>query len=113
MKAKHPEINRSSLGPRQQFVSCSPASPSSAPTMALRLLLPLLLLAATLLIAQAQGEGHEALLPTCRWDEAGDMGARWGLCGVLGGAVTVHGDRLQCIWMCAWLRVWGLHCSCV
>lgn len=113
MKAKHPEINRSSLGPRQQCVSCSPASPSSAPTMALRLLLPLLLLAATLLIAQAQGEGHEALLPTCRWDEAGDKGAGRGLCGVLGGAVTVHGGRLQCVWMRAWLRVWGLHCSCV
>uniref|UniRef100_A0A8C8B5R2 Chemokine interleukin-8-like domain-containing protein n=1 Tax=Otus sunia TaxID=257818 RepID=A0A8C8B5R2_9STRI len=66
MKAKRPEINRSSLGTRQQCASCSPALPSSAPaapTMALRLLLPLLLIAATFLIAQAQGIGSSA--PDC------------------------------------------------
>ena len=80
--------------------------------MALRLLLLLVLLAATLLTAQAQGEGHEALLPT-GWDGAGDMGARRGLHGVLCGAVAVHRGCLRCIWVRAWLQVWGLQCSCV
>ncbi|XP_069736743.1 C-C motif chemokine 19-like [Phaenicophaeus curvirostris] len=63
MKAKCPAINRSGLGTSQQCVSCSlglPCSASTAFTMALRLLLPLLLLAAVLFIAQAQGIGTSA-----------------------------------------------------
>lgn len=113
-KAKCWDINRSSLSTRQQRVSCSPALPSSAPTaptMALRLLLPLLLLAATFLIAQAQGEGHEAPLPTSGWDGAGDgclvgsvEGAGWWCCC---GAQRVF----LCIWVCMWLGAWGLWCS--
>lgn len=81
--------------------------------MSPRLLLPLLLLAATLITAQAQGEGHKTLLPACGWDGAGDVGARQGPCRVPGGVMAARSGGLWCICICAMLRVGGLQGSCV